>query len=47
LPPKEVRTVQLGVHVTAEEADLLRRAVEKLDAKSLSDWARRNREEKE
>lgn len=41
LPPGEVRTVQLGVHVTADEAELIRRAIERLDAKSFSDWARR------
>ena len=40
LPPGEVRTVQLGLHVTAEEAELLRQAVERLDARSFSAWAR-------
>ena len=40
LPAGEVRTVQLGLHVTAEEAELLRLAVEKLAARSFSAWAR-------
>lgn len=32
--------MQLGVHVTAEEAELIRRAVEQRGARSVSAWAR-------
>ncbi len=39
-PQEEVLTVQLGVHVTAEEAALIRKAAEARGARSVSAWAR-------
>lgn len=39
-PQEEVLTVQLGVHVTADEAELIRKATEVRGARSVSAWAR-------